>query len=187
VSGIPNDKVRDIPDVSLFAANGLWGHYYVFCWSHTAEGGAPCVGDPSGWAGAGGTSFSSPILAGIQALVNQHVGGAQGNPNYVYYKLAASEYSSNGLAACDSSNGASSANSCTFHDVTLGDMVVDCAGSFNCYGYAATNRHRGMGTPDGALSVSSSSFEPAYGTGIGWDFSTGIGTVNAYNLVQNWP
>ena len=25
--------VRDLPDVSLFAANGLWGHYYVFCYS----------------------------------------------------------------------------------------------------------------------------------------------------------
>jgi subtilase family serine protease len=27
VVGIPNDGVRDIPDVSLFAADGLWGHY----------------------------------------------------------------------------------------------------------------------------------------------------------------
>ena len=47
VVGIPNDGVRDLPDVSLFAANGLWGHYYVFCWSHVASGGAACTGAPS--------------------------------------------------------------------------------------------------------------------------------------------
>ncbi|MBV8125952.1 MAG: hypothetical protein JO370_17975, partial [Paucibacter sp.] len=81
--GNPRDGVRDIPDVSLFAANGVWGHYYVFCDSDLADGGAPCSGAPSGWAGAGGTSFASPIMAGIQALVNQ-VHGAQGNPNPVY-------------------------------------------------------------------------------------------------------
>ncbi len=184
VAGIPNDHVRDIPDVSLFAANGLWGHYYVFCWSDTANGGAPCVGNPSGWAGAGGTSFSSPILAGIQALVNQHQGGAQGNPNYVYYKLAASEYSASGLNACNSSNG--SASSCIFHDVTLGDIDVDCASSFNCFGYTASTRRHSMGAPDGALSVSSTSFLPAYDVTTGWDFATGIGTVDAFNLVMNW-
>ena len=109
VAGIPNDGVRDIPDVSLFAANGLWGHYYVYCWTDTANGGAPCLGAPSGWAGAGGTSFASPILAGIQALVNQKQGSAQGNPNYVYYKLAAQEYGAQGSSTCDSSNGPSAA------------------------------------------------------------------------------
>jgi len=25
--GNPNDGVRDTPDVSLFAADGLWGHF----------------------------------------------------------------------------------------------------------------------------------------------------------------
>jgi len=40
VFGNPNDGVRDTPDVSLFAADGLWSHFYVFCWSNTAQGGA---------------------------------------------------------------------------------------------------------------------------------------------------
>jgi subtilase family serine protease len=83
VAGIPSDGVRDIPDVSLFAGDGVWGHYYVTCWSDVKNGGAPCTGSPSGWAGAGGTSFATPIMAGIQALVNQSAGGPQGNPNYV--------------------------------------------------------------------------------------------------------
>ncbi len=187
VFGLPNDGVRDIPDVSLFAANGVWGHYYVFCWTDTANGGAPCLGAPSGWAGAGGTSFASPIMAGIQALVNQKQGGAQGNPNYVYYKLAAKEYGAQGSSTCDSSNGPSAATSgCIFHDVTLGDITVNCAGSMNCYGYVASQPGLLFGHPDGALSVSNGSYTPAFGAATGWDFATGIGTVDAYNLVMNW-
>jgi subtilase family serine protease len=186
VFGIPNDGVRDIPDVSLFAANGLWGHYYVFCWSDTGNGGAPCLGAPSNWAGAGGTSFSSPILAGIQALVNQKQGSAQGNPNYVYYKLAAHDYGPQGSSACDSSNGPSSAKSCIFHDVTLGDIAVNCAGAANCYGYFGTQPEHVLGAPDGALSISNTSFTAAFASATGWDFATGIGTVDAYNLVMNW-
>ena len=51
VIGNPGDRVRDIPDISLFAANGLWGHYYVFCDSDTSRGGTKCTGAPSGWSG----------------------------------------------------------------------------------------------------------------------------------------
>src|SRR5271165_213062 len=172
LDGIPNDGVRDIPDVSLFAADGVWGHFYVTCWSDVRNGGAPCKGDPSNWAGAGGTSFSSPIMAGIQALVNQNAGGAQGNPNPVYYSLAASTPR-------------------VFHSVTRGDIDVNCTGTANCFGssgsvtYGRGGRPTGSAT-SGALSISSSSFTPAYGTGASWNFATGIGSVDAFNLVMNW-
>ena len=177
IVGNPSDGVRDIPDVSLFAANGVWGHYYVFCWSDTANGGASCSAAPNGWAGAGGTSFSSPIMAGIQALVNQKTGSKWGNPNPVYYQLAASEYGSSGNPSCSSTSGNSVASSCIFYDVTQGEMDVNCTGSHNCYRPSGTN---------GVLSTSSSSYSKAYGTTTGWDFATGIGTVNAYNLATNW-
>jgi subtilase family serine protease len=195
VKGIPNDGVRDIPDVSLFAADGVWGHFYVTCWSDIRNGGAPCTGAPSGWAGAGGTSFSSPIMAGIQALVNQKTGSAQGNPNYVYYKLAAKQYSASGLAACNSASSASEAGACNFHNVARGDIDVNCSGTQSCYESTAGNpgqggRHHGFGSQggegDGALSTSSQSYAPAYGAFSGWSFATGIGSVNAYNLVNNW-
>jgi subtilase family serine protease len=173
--GNPADKVRDIPDVSLFAANGVWGHYYVYCDSDTRDGGAACTGAPSGWSGAGGTSFASPILAAIQALVNQKQGARQGLPNTVYYKLAATEYG--GSNNCNSTNGKSTASTCIFYDVTQGDMDVNCTGTTNCYLPSGKN---------GVLSTSSSSYSKAYGTGTGWDFATGIGTVNVANLVNNW-
>jgi hypothetical protein len=177
VLGNPDDGVRDTPDVSLFAADGLWSHYYVFCWSDTKNGGAACGTDPSTWSGAGGTSFAAPIMAGIQALINQKAGGPQGNPAPVYYQLAASEYGSNGSSSCNSNNGNAVSSNCLFYDVTFGDMDVDCVGP-NCY------------LADGAvgvLSTSNTSFTSAYGTTTGWDFATGIGSVNAANLVNNWP
>jgi subtilase family serine protease len=176
VFGNPNDGVRDTPDVALFAADGLWSHFYVFCWSDTANGGAVCSSDPSTWSEAGGTSFASPIMAGIQALVNQKAGGPQGNPAPIYYQLAAAEFGSSGSSSCNSSNGNAVASNCIFYDVAFGDMDVDCAGP-NCYL---------DGGSVGVLSTSDTSFAPAYGTTTGWDFATGIGSVNAANLVNNW-
>lgn len=173
LAGIPNDGVRDIPDVSLFAATGVWGHYYVYCYSDVENGGVACTGAPSTWAGAGGTSFASPIMAGIQALVNQNAGGLQGNPNYTYYALAASAPS-------------------VFHSVTRGDIDVNCSGSENCFGstgsvgYGRGGRGSSGNATSGALSVSSTSFTPAFGTGASWNFATGIGSVDAYQLVMNW-
>jgi hypothetical protein len=39
---------------------------------------------------------------------------------------------------------------------------------------------------NGALSTSTGSYSPAFGTPAGWNFSTGIGSINAANLVNNW-
>ncbi len=175
--GVPADGVRDIPDVSLFAANGLWGHYFVYCDSDTSDGGTPCTGAPSGWSGAGGTSFSAPILAAIQALVNQKTGSAQGNPNVRYYQLAKTEYGSTGSASCNSTKGNLIGSSCIFRDVTQGDMDVNCTGTHSCYKPSGTN---------GVLSTSTTSYKPAYKTATGWDFATGIGSLNAANLVNGW-
>lgn len=184
VLGNPGDGVRDIPDVSLFASNGGWGHFYVSCFSDTANGGAACTGAPSNWTGAGGTSFASPIMAGLQALVNQKH-GRQGNPNTVYYQLASHEYGSSGSQSCLSSNGSGAGSSCIFYDITSWGIDQACTGTINCYDASATPA-AGHGRY-GVLSTSDSSYEPAFGTNTGWDFATGIGTVNAANLVNNWP
>jgi subtilase family serine protease len=177
VVGLPSDGVRDLPDVSLFAANGIWGHYYVYCYSDKANGGAACSGTPSTWSGGGGTSFAAPIMAGIQALVNQKTGARQGNPNPTYYKLAATEYGSTGSAVCNSSKGAASSSTCTFHDVTQGDIDVNCTGTHNCYRPSGTS---------GVLSTSGTAYKPAFAATTGFDYATGIGSVNALNLVNNW-
>ena len=188
VFGNPSDGVRDTPDISLFAADGVWGHYYVFCYSDVPNGGADCTGDPTGWAGGGGTSFGSPIMAGIQALVNQTTGTRQGNPNPVYYQLAAAEYGPAGNSSCNSSSGETVSSNCIFYDVTLGDMDVDCAyfdatDLYNCYDPGGTFTNGLVGV----LSTDNNSYQPAYVATTGWDFATGIGSLNVANLVNNWP
>ncbi len=176
IPGNPADGVRDIPDVSLFGSNGVWGHYYVACFSDVYNGGSSCLGAPSTWSGLGGTSLSAPVMAGIQALINQKTRSAWGNPNPVYYSLALAEYG--GSASCNST--ASPSNSCLFHDITMGDIDVVCEGTNNCF-FGPTPVNYGV------LSVSNTSYQPAYPAGPGWDFATGIGSVNAWNLIANWP
>ncbi len=189
VYGNPRDGARDIPDVSLFASNGFWGHYYVICYSDPTPsfGGAPCTGAPSTWAGFGGTSFGAPIMSGIQALINETTEPYQGDPDYTLYQLAASEYGFFGSRSCNSTLGNRASSDCIFYDVTLGDDVVNCLplvvsgvtiGTFNCFLDGATN---------GVMSLSNSSYQPAWGTTTGYDYATGIGSVNAFNLLRNWP
>jgi subtilase family serine protease len=188
VVGIPNDGKRDLPDVSLFASNGFWNHAILFCMSDTAEGGAPCdysVPVDAFFNSAGGTSFTAPQFASIQALINQKAGGRQGNPDPVFYALAKQQWGTashpNGseLAQCNASEGNAICTSCIFHDVTAGNNDVPCYGTNNCYDPSPADY--------GILSTSNTSPQPAYQAHTGWDFTTGLGSVNVTNLVNNWP
>ncbi len=180
VVGIPADGVRDVPDVSLFASDGsAWSHNYATCFTDPDNGGGPCTGNPVTWAAnAGGTSYATPIMAAIQVLVDQYVGGPQGNPAPGYYQLAASQYGASGNPNCFADKGKGIAAGCIFRDIVSGDDVMDCKGAYNCYRPAGTY---------GVLSTSSKSYLPAYKAGTGYDLATGIGSVDAYNLVANWP
>lgn len=170
--GVPDDGVRDLPDISLFAASGRWNHAYLVCYSGYAF---PCV--QGYYFGSGGTSFSAPILAGVQALVNQRTGDRAGNPNPVYYAMARAQYGATGSTACESTPGNSNSN-CVFHDVTLGDIDIYCSGTKDCFL---------DGLPHGVLSTSDTTYQPAYRAGTGWDFATGLGTIDVYNFILNWP
>jgi subtilase family serine protease len=220
ILGNPNDGVRDLPDVSLFASDGfLWLHTYIFCYTDPINDGSLCDANPANWSESGGTSFAAPIMAGIQALVNQKTGSRQGLPNYYYYKLAATEYGALGSSACNSSHGVSVATSCIFYDITLGDINVPCIGKANCFDSNAsftdgisyfpgafsqlTSSYpsfpypapgfpgaapRGVPNPGtyGVLSTANTAYAPAYKAATGWDFATGIGSVNAFNLANAW-
>ena len=183
VLGNPSDGVRDIPDVSLMAANGFWGYYYAVCWtdpSYKADGStASCGTDPASWSGFGGTSISSPIWAGIQALLNQLTGHNWGLTTPYLYALANRQYGTEGSTNCNSSLGNGVDCTCVFYDITLGDMDTPCkkdgsSGTFDCYLPSGST---------GLLSTTNSADQPAYGTGLGWDFATGIGTVNVRNFL----
>lgn len=125
IFGNPKDGVRDIPDVSLFASNGIWGHFIIICASDVVNGGAPCTGAPDTWVGLGGTSASAPLMAGIQALVDEKWNIRAGNPNPTYYSIANAEFGKSGNSSCYSIN-EKAGTSCTFNDITQGDIDVDC-------------------------------------------------------------
>lgn len=176
--GMPDDGVRDVPDVAMFAADGVWKHQYLLCFSDPNNHGHPCEGYPGIWGqGGGGTSYATPIVAGIQALVNQKMGDRQGNPNPVYYRLAQLEYGSGGSQACDSNHGPAGASHCVFHDVTSGTDAQECLGPVDCYQ---------PGGAYGVMSQSDSEYRPAFESHAGFDYPTGIGTIDAANLVNAW-
>jgi len=102
--GVPNDGVRDVPDVSLFAALGSNLSGYAIC-----TGTEDCVatsGSPAPVLLVGGTSASSPAMAGIMALVNQKF-GRQGQATFTLYALARQQPS-------------------VFHDIAKGTNNVPC-------------------------------------------------------------
>jgi hypothetical protein len=157
VAGIPADGVRDLPDVSLTAA----GHDpYLVCLKGS------CFPDSQGRFFiyfASGTSASAPAFAGIMALVDQQMfnlgqSRRQGQPNYVLYRLAASQ----DLLQCNGSNTTTPPDpKCTFNDTMNGNNAVP--GELN---YGAINAK--------------------YQAGVGYDLATGLGSVNVANLVANW-
>jgi hypothetical protein len=172
-SGVPADKVRDVPDVSLFASSGLpsgnGGSAYLICVSsNSPDGKCDYTGDNIVAQEVGGTSVSSPAMAGIMALVDQKAGSAQGLANPVFYQLAAKE----SLSSCNS-NTVTNGNSCIFYDITTGTNAMPClTGSLNCV----------VNTSGDQIGIVT-----GYSTTTGYDLATGLGSVNAYNLVQAWP
>jgi subtilase family serine protease len=73
--GVPNDSMRDVPDVALTAA--AHDGYEIYFNGRLAS--------------VGGTSVASPSMASIMALLVQHTEDPQGNPNPRFYALAASQ------------------------------------------------------------------------------------------------
>lgn len=147
VSGIPTSNARALPDVSLTAA---LHDPYLLCFRQSCESGFILF--------IGGTSASTPSFAGIMALVNQKMGGRQGQANYVLYKLAAGQT----YSQCNGSKTtALPASSCIFNDVTVGNNAVPGEAGFGTSG-------------------------AKYQSGVAFDLATGLGSVNVANLVNKW-
>jgi Pro-kumamolisin, activation domain/Bacterial Ig-like domain (group 3) len=168
-TGVPSDGKRDIPDVSLYAAAGFYtGSFYIICEADLTDG-IYCDQDPQEmeFLATGGTSASSPSFAGIMAMVNQKAGSRQGNANYTLYRLAAQSG-----ASCTSSG--TPASTCIFYDITTGTNAMPCDDTgpsrVNC----------GSAGPAGIGILS------GYNSTAGYDLTTGLGSINAANLVNKW-
>lgn len=183
-TGVPADGVRDTPDISLFASNKFHGTGYVLCESDALASNSCDVNSPYlDFIVVGGTSLSSPAFAGMMALVNQKVSTVgnptprQGNANYVLYKMAAQAN-----ATCDSSlPGTITNTACIFYDVTKGNNSTACYPNF----YPSSCSSTTANVP-GVLVDPNHRTTEAWSSTTGYDMATGLGTVNAFNMVNAW-
>lgn len=170
-TGVPADGVRDIPDISIFAATGASGShsFYMMCQADQLGGAPSCVQQSDGYlffVPAAGTSMGAPTFAGAIALANQKAGHRLGNVNYLLYQIAAQS----GMTCPTSSPTAN----CVFHDVTLGGNSVPCqGGTSKCS--ATSSSQTGVLVESGNL---------AYKSTTGYDRVTGLGSPNINNLVN---
>jgi subtilase family serine protease len=164
--------VRYVPDVSLMASPNFPG--YIFCTAQSELGGgsstSTCVSgifQAVDFYGSivGGTSVSSPVFAGIVALLNQDVvlSGVQsapglGNINPTLYQLAVT-------------------NPTAFHQVSTGDNTVYCQPGTPA-GYPA-----GIMCPAGGSFGYTASNKDSV---TGYNLVTGLGSVDANNLLTAW-
>jgi subtilase family serine protease len=165
-TGVPADLVRDLPDISLFAAIGLNYSYYPIC-ATDGDCQPPSDGNLIQITGVGGTSASTPALAGIMALINQKY-GAQGQADFVLYPLKTQFPAA-------------------FHDVTNGTNSVPCEFSptltANCISVTTPIVLPGPIT-EGQLGTGTTA---DYNAAAGYNLATGLGTVDANVMVTDWP
>ena len=190
----PADAHRDLPDVSLFASDGpQTDSSYLVCEADVPPppGTTPppsCATTGSfSFQAAGGTSASAPAFAGIMALINQQQmntaklagSGRQGNASPVLYKIAAAET----FASCNSSTmPLTGSATCVFYDITKASdsNSVPCAGASS-----PTCSSQTAGT-NGVIVTASASTTPAFDAASGYDFATGLGSINVTNLAAAW-
>ncbi|MGA2845001.1 MAG: Ig-like domain repeat protein [Candidatus Acidiferrales bacterium] len=167
--GVPADGKRDIPDVALFASAGFYSDtFYIICEADLTDG-VSCDEPDGEFLAVGGTSASAPSFAGIMAMVDQKTASRQGNANYVLYNLAAQTG-----ASCTSASASSTSSTCVFYDITTGTNAMPCDGTVAHPVNCSTPGAEGIGILIG------------YTSNAGYDLATGLGSVNAANLVRSW-
>jgi len=151
-----------------------------------------------------------------QGLAMRGLAVGQGNAAPTLYALAAQEYGSSSgpapasLATCNADNGATGTDNCVFHNITRGSISSQCYEDHlqnkridfttsNCYYYFDNttywpervvepyvgDRYLGLTTTDAAPSAYGVS-NKAFGAQPGWSFASGLGSVNATNLLIAW-
>jgi hypothetical protein len=165
-TGVPADSVRDLPDVSLFAAANSNYSYYATC-AVDGDCQAPSGSNLVQITAVGGTSASTPSFAGIMALVDQKY-GPQGQADFVLYPLKAQFPAA-------------------FHDVKVGTNSVPCAtGTLDCIAVSnpITVTDPNLGTAvEGQIG---SGTTPYYNAAAGYNLATGLGSVDANVLISDW-
>jgi hypothetical protein len=173
-TGVPSDGKRDLPDVALMSGNGFDAATWLVCDNDTStlavsssKGVLNCSNISGGYFdGFGGTSTASPAFAGILALVQQSVSPKTGCGWVNCSRLGMPATELYGLF-----NGSNASS--IFHDQNkVGNNSVPCtSGSANC-----------------VKNTAGYYYESGYNTNAtgGYDLATGMGSVDATQLVNHW-
>jgi len=167
VPGIPSGSYRLLPDISLDSSADNAG--YLYCSSDSASTGVSgsCTNgfrdsNDTYLTVAGGTSFASPIFAGMLAIINQKLDSdGQGVINPILYTLAAD----------------SSTYSSAFHDITTGSNK--CTAGSNYCSSAGTSQYAAGTGYDQASGLGSVDF---YNLLMAWPTSTSSGAASTTTL-----
>ena len=154
-TGVPSARSgRYTPDIA-FSSAGHDGYFACF-----AAGGNSCVAGTNGsysFEYFYGTSAAAPSMAGIAALLNQKLGGAQGNLNPQLYSLAARVPAA-------------------FHDVT-----VASSGVTSCSISTPSMCNNSIPSPAGLTGGQS-----GYLVTTGYDEVTGLGSLDTQVFIDNF-
>jgi subtilase family serine protease len=155
--GVPADGARDIPDVSLMSGDGTDSAAWLVCDDTTAGTGTANCATQSG------NSFYFGAFGGTSTAAPAFAG--------ILALVQQKTGSRLGQAAQELYalyNGSHAR--AIFHDVTAGNISVPCT----------------SGTPNCALNAAGYYFESGYNTNTSYDLATGLGSVDATQLVNYW-
>jgi len=162
--GMPHNTTRNVPDISFFAGSGIWGSAYVYCQSDTTADGTCNYQALTDIQIAGGTSFASPVFAGVVALMAQKTKSQIGNINYLLYQLGAAQYNGTGATV--------------FHDITAGNNAMPCLDG-------------NPAIPPSTLCTVTNSNDivgllPDFSANVGYDLASGLGSADVSSLASAW-
>ena len=169
-TGVPNDGYRDVPDIAFAASPAHDG--FITC-----SAGSCAVCFPGGAAntterGNADGNCSSSSLPGYRKDTTSWtlsvVGGTSaGVPTFAGVVALINQKTNSSQGTLNQKLYQMAASTpYAFHDITIGDNIVPCTtGKTDC--------------PSGTTSI-------GYSAGPGYDLATGLGSVDAYNLVMNW-
>ena len=158
-TGVPSDGVRDIPDISLMAGSGA-----------DSAGWLVCTDDKNGSYTTNCTTQSNGYF-----YFADYGGTSTAAPAFAGILALVQQKTVSRLGQAAQTlyalyNGSHS--SAIFHDVTVGNISVPCtSGTPNCIATSTSPVYY---------------FESGYNTTTGYDLATGLGSVDATQLVNYW-
>jgi subtilase family serine protease len=161
-TGVPADGARDLPDVSLMSGDGFYSGTWLVCTDDAATGNN----------GAAITNDCTTQTDG-SFYFNGFGGTSTAAPTFAGILALVQQKAGGRLGQAakeiyDLYNGSHAG--AIFHDVTVGNIAVPCT----------------SGTPNCSKNTAGYYFESGYDTGAGYDLATGLGSVDAAQLVTYW-